>query len=148
MVKMINIDVVVKNFFDSVIKWLVARQPRSVDEQKEISIAISRLNLMADDPKKYTEWHELYGNFGDLMGLCVPGKKWGQYDNRVYVAVTNVLSDLCEYYKTQSVYRAQRLEDSIKKYFIVITPNLFQKATYRLMSPTKVMQKLSNQKTK
>ena len=148
MAKMIDIDFVVKGFFDSVIKWLVARQPRTVVEQEKIARAIARLKLMATDPKKYTEWTELFSNYDDLVGLGIPGKKWGQYDNAVYVAVASVLGDLCEYYKTPNDYYTQCLENSIQKYYVAVTSNIFQKLSYKLMSPTAVMQKLSNQKLK
>ena len=149
MKQMIDYEVVIKEFFQSAIRWLVARQPRDVTEQKQIATAIARFRLLLQDPKKYTEWYELYNNFGDFMGMIVQGAKAGQFNNKVYVAATAVLSDICEYYKSpKNSWYQERLEKSLKKYYLTISENIFKRAQYSIMSTQHLMQNLSNQKTK
>ncbi len=136
-VKQIDFDNVIKSFLRSVMGWLSLRTPRDVTEEQQIAKAKARLDLMVLNPRKYTTWEEIYPNFGDLSGLKVPGSKWGEYNDRIYFAVKDVLDILSEYYKTPNNEDVQNeISARIKRCLVLMTRNLFEKTQYRI-TPTK-----------
>lgn len=138
-------EVVIKTFFDSVIKWLDGRQTRDATERQEVATTLAYMKEVVKNPKKHTTMSELSAHGNDLMGLTVRDEK-GRYCQGIYSSVVSALFDINRYYrKPTDILVQQDLEKSIKDFFIVIAQKPLKKLSYRILPANYVFQKVIQQ---
>ena len=145
--KTVDYDELIKLFCKSVLNQLRARRPRDTTERHDVAVAIARFDMLLKDPEKYTTWQELYENRADLVGLCVPGNKYGEYDRWLYIKTIDILANITEYYKLpENEDNKMKLESSIREYFVGASRNPLQHIYCRVMPMYKVIDMLQKQK--
>jgi len=146
----INYDVVLRAFFDSVIKHLSDYRSRcDMSEQSVVGETLARLQLMSKNPYKYYKENKGFGSDEDLLGLSFIRNANGHHDISRYPLVKGVLMRLALYYDIPtSKYYKDALDIALKNYFVKYTDNMFRQMQYALLRPGRMLLALSKQKTK
>jgi len=140
MSKDVNYNLAINSFLYSALGVLGTFSSESPNEMNRLVDATLCLRDLAKLGDKYTEWNRLSESVNYIIEASVGKRRY----NRVCVAMSAVLGYIAAYYKApENVFKQQRLNESLKKYWIIETRDPVYKTLFKIMPAQRIIQKSS-----
>ncbi len=128
--KIIDYDLTIKNFFESVIAFLNKRAEKAKDKKEYLEIVknIEIINKIAQDPKRFSDYgvriKENLEPSADVF--CKMSANGVAVDNSVWLAFSQVLHAIDEYYNSNNFHTEEQLLLAIKKWKYKTSTSVFK----------------------
>lgn len=146
--KIIDYDLTIKNFFESVITFLNKRTEKAKDKKEYLEIVknIEIINKIGQDPKRLSDYGtRIKENLEpDFEGFCKKNAKGIIVDNSVCLAFSQVLHAIDEYYNGNTLFnKEEHLLLAIKKWKYKTSTSLFKDFVFPFRSEKSFASRIS-----
>ncbi|MBO4625815.1 MAG: hypothetical protein J5679_00865 [Alphaproteobacteria bacterium] len=135
----VNYDSAINTFLYSaqgVLGEFSSESPKEMSNLADVTLCLKEL---AKTGNKYTDWTKL----GDSLNRLIDAADTRHY-GRVGLVVRVVLGNVSAYYKApENTFKQQRLNNSLKRYWVVATRDPVYKTLFSIMPAQRVIQKNS-----